>query len=273
VTSGTKKWTLSVFAVDLAGNSTQKAKAGSFKVTSKTDATKPALKGLTFSPHAVDATSAPKGKTVAVTLKASDTQSGLSYAFVTFTSPGGYRVSGFGFPGTNTPSSATMKFKVVIPRCSEPGIWTVSVTIVDAAQNVAQYTAAQVKAKHFTSTLSVKALDWQAPGGTIPATVSHNGSVVVTLSEPTLWSGNGSPNPWTVYDNAGFNTVNGTWTCKSTTGTALASCYGSTPVKTASFKPSSDFVTGHKYTVQSYSGIYDTSGNGPAFISATFKAT
>jgi hypothetical protein len=76
-----------------------------------------------------------------------------------------------------------------------------------------------------------------------------------------------------VYDNAGFNTVNGTWTCKSTTGTALASCYGSTPVKTASFKPSSDFVTGHKYTVQSYSGIYDTSGNGPAFISATFKAT
>ena len=118
----------------------------------------------------------------------------------------------------------------------------------------------------------MKALDWQAPGGTVPATVSHTGSVVVTLSEPTLWSGSGSPNPFTVYDAATFNTVNGTWTCKSAAGTTLANCY-TTPMKTASFKPSSNFTTGHKYTVQSYSGIYDTSGNGPAFINGTFKAT
>ena len=220
VTSGTKKWTLNVSAGDLAGNPAQKNPAGTFKVTSKTDATKPALKGLTFTPHSVNSTNAPKGKTVSVTLKASDTLSGLSYAYATFTSPGGYRVSGFAFPNGH-PTSATLKFKVIIPRCSESGIWTANVTIVDVAQNQGQFTPAQIKAKHFTSTLSVKALDWQAPGGTVPATVSHTGSVVVTLSEPTLWSGSGSPNPFTVYDAATFNTVNGTWTCKSAAGAVL----------------------------------------------------
>ena len=150
VTSGTKKWTLNVSAGDLAGNPAQKNPAGTFKVTSKTDATKPALKGLTFTPHSVNTTNAPKGKTVSVTLKASDTLSGLSYAYATFTSPGGYRMSGFAFPNGH-PTSATLKFKVIIPRCSESGIWTANVTIVDVAGEETRVSSLLLRSRPSTS--------------------------------------------------------------------------------------------------------------------------
>jgi hypothetical protein len=276
VMAGTHVWKLTLSAGDVAGNflglSAAQLKAkhltSTFKVKSKTDSTKPALKGLTYTPKSVDARA--KSKTVAVTLKASDTLSGVSSARVTFTSPSGFPSTGFLVRKSGTPGSGTWKGKVVIPRCSEPGIWKVSVGLTDVAGNSSRYTTAQVKAKHFSTTLTVKALDIQAPTASVPATVPHANPVVVTFSEPTLWQG--SSNTFSVQDEGTFSTVGGTWTCKNASGTAVGCNNNGANVKTASFAPTSSFTAGHKYNV-SGSGIFDTSGNGPTFVFSQFKAT
>jgi Bacterial Ig-like domain len=279
VGAGTHVWLLTVSTGDAAGNSTTldpiKKKAGfaaTFKVKSKTDNTKPQLKGLTYSPHAVNALAGPK--LVKVTLKASDTLSGVSFAEVVFTSPSGYSVSAF--LGTSKPKAGlvTIKGTASIPRCSEPGIWTVSISeLVDAAGNTSVYTTAQVAAKHFSTKLSVQALDAQSPTATVPAKVPHAGALLVTFSEPTLWGG--STNPFTIY-NASFATVAGTWTCKTAAGATVGCNVGQ--VKTASFKPTSALTAGQTYSVQAFgsrptSGIYDVAGNGPISIYSSFKAT
>ena len=270
VGSGSHKWNVTVQATDMAFN-TSGPKNGSFKVTSKTDATSPKLKSFTFAPKSVDSHATPKGKNVAVTLKASDTLSGVAYGQVTFTSPSGFQSSGFLSRSAGTAFSGTWKAIVNIPRCSESGTWTGSVTLIDVAGNQTKYTSAQLKAKGYAINLKVTALDIQAPSASVPATVSHTGPIVVTFSEATLWSG--STNPFTVTDESTFSNVGGTWTCKNTGGTVVGCNANGADVKTASFAPSSPLTVGHKYDVNAFGGIYDTSGNGPTYVFATTKAT
>ena len=111
----------------------------------------------------------------------------MSYAIVTFTSPSGFRASSFLVRTGAAPRRARWKGKVNIPRCSESGTWTASVVLSDIAGNQGTYSAAQLKAKRFSTNLAVKALDIQGPAATVPATVPHTGPLVVTFSEPTLW--------------------------------------------------------------------------------------
>jgi hypothetical protein len=277
VGKGKHPWALSVEAGDQMFNTTSltnvqlKAKhfANSLAVTSTTDATKPTIKGLTFTPKSVDARKGPKK--VAVTLKASDTLSGVGDAEVTFKSPSGYTASQSLGLSAGKPGSGTWKGVVTIPRCSEPGVWTVSVSLTDNAQNSSAYTSAQLKAKHFTTTLTVQALDTTAPNSVVPATVPHASPAVVTFSEPTLWQG--TTNPLSIYDSGTFSSVAGAWTCKNTAGTTVGCNADNADVKTASFKPSSNFTAGHKYTISGFGGIYDTSGNGPTYVYGEFKAT
>src|SRR5262249_5960250 len=159
----------------------------------------------------VDATA--KSKNVGVTVKATDTGSGVLFGTVTFTSPSGVRSTG----GTllrkaGAPGSGTWKRSDSHPRRSEPGGWAGGLSQTDGAQTTTNVTTAQLKTKHCSTNLTVKALDIQGPTASAPATVSHNGPVVVTFSEPTLWSG--STNPFSVFDAGTFSNVPGTWTCK-----------------------------------------------------------
>ena len=264
VQKGTHAWTVQVSASD-ALNGSNKTFANKFKVKSKTDATKPALKGLTYTPHSVDART--KNKTVAFTLKATDTLSGIAYAIVTIRSPSGLSSSGYLSRHSGTPLKGTFTGKVVVPRCSEPGTWTVSVQIVDVAGNVSSYTPAQLKAKHFGSTLSVKALDTVPPTAKVPAKVPAAGPVTLTFSEPTLWK-NSANSTVDVYDySKSGSPITGTWACKNAAGSTVTCDANGANVKTAAFTPSSAFGHGDSVYIQQHAsypapvGIYDTTGN------------
>jgi hypothetical protein len=283
--AGSHVWKLTVSAYDKADafgnnvslNSVQlKAKhfASSFTVKSKTDLSKPVLKGLTYTPHSVDART--KNKTVAVTLKATDTLSGILYAVVTIKSPSGLTSSGFLSRHSGSTLKGTFTGKVIVPRCSEPGVWTVSAQIVDLAGNVSTYSPAQLKAKHFGSTLSVKALDTIGPTVKVPAKVSAAGPVTLTFSEATLWK-NPAASTLDVYDyNKSGSPQGGTWTCKTAAGTTVTCDANNANVKTASFTPSSAFGHGDSVYVQPHQnypnpvGIYDTTGNA---ISSVYLST
>ncbi len=270
VLKGTHVWQLSVSANDQANNyvsltSAQlKAKhfAYQFKVTSKTDATKPVLKSLTYAPHSVDART--KNKTVAFTLKATDTLSGIAIAYVRVQSPSGISSSGYLSRHSGTAFNGTFTGKAVIPRCSEPGTWTISVQIIDVAGNVRSFTPAQLKAKHFGSTLSVKALDTVGPSAKVAAKVPAAGPITVTFSEPTLWK-NSAANTFTVDDYSKFpSAVAGTWTCKNAAAATVTCDSQGANVKTASFQPSAALT--HADTIYisqkgSTPGIYDLTGN------------
>jgi hypothetical protein len=137
------------------------------------------------------------------------------------------------------------------------------------AGNTARYSTAQLKAKHFGTSLAVKALDIQSPSATVPASLPHTAKLTVTFSEPTLWQGS-SPTPFTVNDDSTFTSVSGTWACKDAAG-AATSCASQNGVKSATF--SGTFTAGHKYDVSTFGGIFDTSGNGPLFLFSTVKVT
>jgi hypothetical protein len=273
--SGTNAWSLSLQAYDRAGNGlflgTSDLEAmhltSTFTVTSRSDAHKPVLKGLSFSPRSVDARAG--AKTVSVTLRASDGQSGVSLGRVVFTSPSGaLSLGGYVHRSSGWPSSGTWEGSVTIPRCSEPGTWTVAVYLWDFARNRIYLPTAQISALGIASTLRVKALDWQAPTASVPSTVAHDGPVLVTFSEPTLWPG--STSVLTLSDWTTGMPVAGAWTCNRANGDPIGCNADGAMVKTASFQPSSSLSVGDAYAVGG-SGFYDTSGNGPGYVNATLK--
>ena len=235
----------------------------SFRVTSKTDASKPTLTGLVVSPAAIDARTA--DKKIHVTMQGSDTGSGVSGEWVSFTSPSGY-VTATSFEGEQTTPDAHGRLvaEAVVPQCSEPGVWRLEVGIIDKAGNFTDYTWRQLKALGLPYKISVHALDVQEPAGHVQSTVPHAGPITVTFSEPTLWKG--STVPITVYDTTSYEAVDGTWVC-TTTGGATVGCNanGANVVK-AEFTPNAAFVSGRKYEVLASRGIYDTSGNGPTLL-------
>jgi hypothetical protein len=134
-----------------------------------------------------------------------------------------------------------------------------------------------VKAKHFSTNLTVKALDATPPRVTGPKSVTTTGAITLTFSEATLWK-QSAATTLSVFDySKSFSALPGTWTCKNASGGTVACDANGANVKTASFKPSSALGHGETVYVQSNaaypmpSGIYDTSGNGltSLFVSTT----
>jgi hypothetical protein len=280
VGAGTHVWGLALDLADGAGNGADlqaadlKAKhvRSFFKVTSRGDNTKPVLTGLTFAPRSVDARSGDKN--VAVTLKASDTRSGLEGVTVQFTSPSGASSAAFASAATNGPALRTFKLTVPIPRCSDPGTWTVSVDLYDVAGNVKHYTTAQVAGKHFHTTLSVKALDTESPAATIPATISPEGSLPVTFSEPTLWKDGTAQTALQVLDHTNFSPIAGTWSCQNAAASPVTCDADGAHVTVATFTPTSALESAHGYLVQTTQpDIFDTSGNQLPTYVADFTTT
>ena len=275
VGASTHVWSLTAYVGDTMGNSLslstaalkQKHLAFSFRVKSRTDSSKPVVKSFAFTPKSVDARAA--NKTVAVTLGLADTMSGLASAQVTFLSPSGsYSASG-SLTGKFGATSGTWKGKVTVGRCSEPGIWTLfSIVVTDVSGNRTTLTNAQAKARHFPTSLTVKALDAVSPSVKFPETVGPNGAITFTFSEPTLFSDlpgdllqvldYDTPYPWV---------VPGTWTCKKATGATVACDAAGAAVKTMSFKSTSALTSGHTISISPVNfypdpiGIYDLAGN------------
>jgi len=149
VGAGTHRWRLSLDLIDHSDNDRsvpwwalrQKHQPYSFLVVSKTDASKPRLASLAVTPASVDARTA--DKKVGVTMRATDSGSGVAAEWVTFTSPSGYLTSTSYEGEQSTPDShGRLSAKAVVPQCSEPGVWKLNVGIVDAAGNVTDYTLA-----------------------------------------------------------------------------------------------------------------------------------
>ena len=167
---------------------------------------------------------------------------------------------------------------MTVPRCSDPGTWTVTnVQLADAtyvpgtsAGNFAQLTTEQVAAKGFATTLQVQAHDTTPPRFTTPATVPHAGPLVVTFTEPTLWSSVNGP----LVEDSGLAAQPGVWTCKNASDAAVGCADDDADVTVASFQPTADLIVGHRYFVAaSGHGIFDTTGNGPSEWSTSFLAS
>src|SRR3954447_12629853 len=271
VGAGRHRWLISLDVLDHADNDRgvtwsslrKKHQPYSFLVISRTDSSKPTLTSLVLTPAAIDARTT--DKRVSVTMRGADTGSGVAAEWVTFTSPSGW-VTSTSYEGEqSTPDShGRLSAKAFVPRCSEPGVWKLQVGIIDAAGNITDYTAAQLKALGLPYRITVQALDVQAPFGHVHKAVPHAGPITVTFTEPTLWKG--STNPVTVYDTTSYVAVAGTWVCSTVGGAAVGCNANGANVVKAEFTPNSAFVTGRKYEVLASHGIYDTSGNGPTLL-------
>jgi hypothetical protein len=299
VGSGTHTWSLLVTAVDAAGIVKSLTRAqllakhftSTFKVASRTDVTPPKLTGLTFSTTSVNALSA--DQKVTVTVKATDSGAGVSAALVNLSTANGFtaNVPPHDYAAAASPTGAignsvTWKATLTIPRCSDPGTWTVAnVQLTDAtsspnggAGNTATYTTGQLSTKGLPTTLDVQALDTTAPRFTTPAQAPVASPVVVTFTEPTLWTDNDllSVEDYT----AGQAPVAGTWTCRNSGATVVGCADDDADVVTATFQPSADLTSGDLYfVIAAFSpyartkGIFDTSGNGPTQWADTFTGS
>jgi hypothetical protein len=273
VGNGTHTWSLMLSTSDVAGNSLElngdqlraEHVTSTFRVKSETDNTKPLLTDLTYAPLSVDARTG--FKKVLVTLKASDAQSGIRLAHVQFTSRSGDFADRTLARTAGTRSSGTWTGSVVIPRCSEPGVWTVSLDLTDLVDNTVHFATAQVDTRHFTSTLQVKALDVEGPGGSVPAKIAPKGPVTVTFTEPTLWKNGTAQSALAVVNDGTSIPAAGTWTCKNSAGTTVRCDAQRADVTKAIFKPRSPLASHDLYDVEAVGHkIFDTSGNGLLFF-------
>jgi hypothetical protein len=259
VGTGRHRWSVGFYGFDAVGNPLFANRSHVFTVTSRSDFSRPVLKAITISPRSVDARNGRKNLTV--TAKLTDTHSGVHAVNVTLSSPSGAQA----YAVLTHKKGTTWSGRSFVARCSEPGVWTVSgVQAVDGAGNTLELTAAQVRAKHITPKLLVKALDWEPPSATVPRKVSHTGSVVVTFTEPIYWSDG-------TVDTTFAGLPAGAWTCKSPAG-VVVECDGSSLIKTASFKPTGAFTFHQTYSMYSSANIYDAFYNGPMRFRADFRA-
>jgi hypothetical protein len=296
VGSGTHTWSLGVSIADPVGNSVgldraqllAKHSTSTFKVISRTDVTPPRLTGLDFSTTSVNALSS--DQKVTVTGKATDAVSGVARVIVNLTSHSGFFSSSF-FPYSasavltgSAGNAVNWKGSLTIPRCSDPGTWTVTnVVLADAtyvpgtdAGNYATVTTAQLAMKGYPNALHVQALDVTAPRFTVPTVVPRAGPLVVTFTEPTLWTGT---DVLSVRDDTSGTVTTGTWMCTNGGGATVGCADDGADVMTATFQPASSLTVGDSYLVLTTSygfditrGIFDIFGNGPTALAIAFTA-
>ena len=193
VGKGTHNWLLGGSIEDVVGNwinydaPTLKALhlTSSFKVVSRTDASKPVITKVSLKPRTVDARS--HDSKVVVTVTASDSLSGFSAASATLSGPSGDSSMTYAYKATTGKGSNTIELSVRIPRCGEPGKWTLSLDVYDSSGNKKHYTSGQLRAKGLPTTANVNSLDTYGPQASVPAVIATTDPITVTFTEPTLW--------------------------------------------------------------------------------------
>jgi Bacterial Ig-like domain len=281
---GKHDWALEAEVTDVAGNETILEQDDLFKrglpsqvtVTSPKDATKPVLKSLAF-PAAVNALA--KSQKVTFSVKATDTKSGVASVNISFRSRSEDFVDGKAKLVTGKITSGTWRGTLTIPRCSEPGNWSIdSVDVVDRVGNTTTLDAKQLKAMHLPTSILVDALDAVGPAVHGPQTTSRTAAVKLSFTEPTLWK-NPAAATIAVTNLNGGSPIAGAWTCKNTAGSVVTCDADGADVLTASWKPSSPLTSGETLSFRSSApasdpvGIYDTSGNPMSTLLASVRVT
>jgi hypothetical protein len=127
----------------------------SFQVVSPNeDLAAPVLTGVTLNPGTISvATGAAQGQ---VTITATDGGVGVSYGSVTLWPPSGGSAGCGDEPDNRIPQqNATLTCTFDIAASAAAGTWTLVVRVWDAAGNVREYSAQQLKEAGFTSELTV----------------------------------------------------------------------------------------------------------------------
>lgn len=154
-------WLVSITLKDKSGNQitfsssdlNSKGFPSSLEITETKDLTPPQLTGFSFSPGAIDLAS--EQRTVSFALEASDDISGIEEVTVEFSPPGngGSKSETFRKIGNR---SASLAGSIDLGKNPSTGIWNAKVTLKDGAGNQVVFTASELQAKSFPSSLEVK---------------------------------------------------------------------------------------------------------------------
>lgn len=164
VGKGTHTWRLRVITADRVGNRRSWSSAAlasrgfpsTLRVTSRTDRTRPALTGFTFSPTTVDARTGEQK--VEFAIQVTDAKSGPGGAALSFVGPGP-RLNAMTITSVvGTAHRATFSGYVVVPQCGATGTYLASVLIADAAGNVWDGPPATLASRGFATELAVQQL-------------------------------------------------------------------------------------------------------------------
>jgi hypothetical protein len=167
-------WVLSANLYDAVGNSRALSAAQlqalgiatTLTVTGTGDTSAPDLAAFTSTPASIS--TATGAATVSWTARVTDVGSGLSQATFRFTSPSGTQTrSSTAFSSSRTSGTATdgtYAESFTFPQFSEPGTWVLSANLYDAVGNSRAYSAAQLQALGFATSLTVTGSgDTQSP--------------------------------------------------------------------------------------------------------------
>ena len=169
------------------------------------DNTPPQLVNFNLTPLTVDTSAGPA--TLNVSISAQDTTNGFGVnaagnGSLSFSLQSGNTIfSRQGLPMTGgTITNPIFQFAFTLPQFSPPGMYAISITLVDNASNMATFTAASLQALGFPSTLTV--------------TDSAFGSVALSPSVANVPAAGGSGSVTVTASNSGFAwsaTSNATW--------------------------------------------------------------
>ncbi len=156
-------WALSLSASDGAGNATSLSASqlgalglpDSIAQTGIADGTAPAVAGVSVAPNVIDTSAA--AREVQVHIHATDDLSGVSGVFVQFSSAHSQHVSGWATLDHEggTPQDGNWTARVMFPRFSEQGAWTLRLDLWDAIGNHRGYTSEELSARGLLSGISV----------------------------------------------------------------------------------------------------------------------
>jgi hypothetical protein len=161
VGSGTATWHPVVRVFDKANNSREysttslkgRGEPTSLRVRSLTDKDSPTLTALSTTPSRVDVTSA--AGAVAIKAQAADKSSGVQAARIVATSPSGKQATKKLVRADGPRAHARFSGTLTIPQGSEPGRWTLHVTITDLVGNSRGYSAEQLASLGLPSAITV----------------------------------------------------------------------------------------------------------------------
>jgi hypothetical protein len=203
------------------------------RVVSRSDADKPSLAALSRRPAVLDVRTS--GQTVQVRLRARDDRSGVSFAWVHFTSPDKQvEAAAYLERVTGTRHDGVWKGTTRVSRClSEQGDWKAFVGLHDAAGNYHRFSARALARKGLPSKITVIADDYIAPLESAPARVAPGESIDLVFNEPVNGISNGSATlrPY----GSSTSTVAGSWECVDAAGGPTDCLTGH--VSTATFDP------------------------------------
>lgn len=154
------------------------------------DTTAPTVTSVTFTPASVSTQSA--AAIVTITTRITDAASGLSHASVTFTSPTRAQTRSASIGSSErimgNANDGTYSDTITFPQYSEPGTWTLSMSLYDAVGNYRSISGPQLQALGITTTISVTGTgDVEAPAiasftSTPPSITTQTGAAMVSIN-------------------------------------------------------------------------------------------